>query len=55
MSENDRRMAAMTEEALTGMFEDIFTDSKFLKQGEESGRRSGGSSRVRGAGVEVEE
>ena len=38
MSEADRRLAAVTEEALTQCsFEDIFTDSKFLKQGEGGG------------------
>ena len=37
MSDADRRLAAVTEEALSRCcFEDIFTDSKFLKQGEES-------------------
>ena len=43
MSDADRRLAAVTEEALSRCcFEDIFTDSKFLKQGEESDPEAGG-------------
>ena len=44
MSEADRRLAAVTEEALTQCsFEDIFTDSKFLKQGEGGGAVGNGN------------